>query len=142
MAGSRPPAVSGIIETALYVDDLARAVAFYDELFSFPHLCESETLTALDVSGRSVLLLFARGASVKTQTLPGGEIPPHDGQGPLHMAFAVPEDALANWEARLARRGIAIEGRVGWPKGGTSVYFRDPDGHLLELATPGLWRTY
>ena len=25
---------------------------------------------------------------------------------------------------------------------GNSVYFRDPDGHLLELATPGLWWVY
>jgi catechol 2,3-dioxygenase-like lactoylglutathione lyase family enzyme len=31
---------------------------------------------------------------------------------------------------------------VGWPRGGRSVYFRDPDGHSVELATPGLWETY
>jgi catechol 2,3-dioxygenase-like lactoylglutathione lyase family enzyme len=35
--------------------------------------------------------------------------------------------------------GIAIEGRTNWRRGGISIYFRDPDGHLLELATPGLW---
>jgi len=35
-----------------------------------------------------------------------------------------------------------VEGRVDWPAGGKSVYFRDPDGHMLELATPGLWRIY
>jgi len=27
-------------------------------------------------------------------------------------------------------------------RGGHSIYFRDPDGHLLELATPGLWAIY
>jgi catechol 2,3-dioxygenase-like lactoylglutathione lyase family enzyme len=33
-------------------------------------------------------------------------------------------------------------GRTDWPRGGRSVYFRDLDGYLLELATPGLWRIY
>ena len=28
------------------------------------------------------------------------------------------------------------------PRSGESIYFRDPDGHLLELATPGLWPGY
>ena len=42
----------------------------------------------------------------------------------------------------MAAQGIAIEGRTKWSRGGESVYFRDPDGHLLELATPGLWAIY
>jgi catechol 2,3-dioxygenase-like lactoylglutathione lyase family enzyme len=62
--------------------------------------------------------------------------------GPLHVAFAVAADDLALWEARLGERGVAIEGRTDWPRGGKSIYFRDPDGHLLELATPGLWAVY
>lgn len=136
------PRIDGIIETALYADDLPRAVAFYDDLFGFPHLFESERLVALDVGGRSVLLLFLRGGSAEAQDLPGGRIPAHDGQGPLHMAFAIPKEALGPWEARLQARGIEISGRVTWPKGGESLYFRDPDGHMLEIATPGLWKTY
>jgi catechol 2,3-dioxygenase-like lactoylglutathione lyase family enzyme len=71
--------------------------------------------------------------------MPGGTIPPHDGKGPHHIAFSIAADELAQWETRLADFGVAIEGRTIWPRGGTSVYFRDPDGHLLELATPGLW---
>ncbi|MEP7038442.1 MAG: glyoxalase, partial [Acidobacteriota bacterium] len=35
-----------------------------------------------------------------------------------------------------------IESKVKWERGGTSIYFRDPDKHLLELATPGLWTIY
>src|SRR6516164_7413438 len=38
--------------------------------------------------------------------------------------------------------GGTIEGRTDWSRSGHSIYFRDPDGHLLELATPGLWATY
>ena len=99
-------------------------------------------MCAFDVGGRSVLLLFRRGASADTMVLPGGTIPPHDGQGPLHMAFAVAAEELPAWEDLLRERGIAVEGRTDWPRGGRSIYFRDPDGHLLELATPGLWPTY
>jgi catechol 2,3-dioxygenase-like lactoylglutathione lyase family enzyme len=58
------------------------------------------------------------------------------------MAFAVAADQLPKWEEKLREQGIAIEGRTAWSRGGHSVYFRDPDGHLLELATPGLWATY
>jgi len=44
--------------------------------------------------------------------------------------------------ARLAELGIAIESRVQWERGGSSIYFRDPDGRSVELATPGLWPCY
>ena len=99
-------------------------------------------LCAYDVGGRGVLLLFLRGHSLETVKLPGGTIPPHDGSGPAHIAFSIAADALAAWEAQLTAAGIAIEGRTKWPRGGDSIYFRDPDGHLLELATPGLWPGY
>ena len=89
-----------------------------------------------------MLLLFRRGATLETVHMPGGTIPPHDGHGPLHMAFAVAADEMPQWEQRLREQGIAIEGRTEWSRGGHSIYFRDPDGHLLELATPGLWATY
>ena len=97
---------------------------------------------AYDVGGRSVLLLFRRGATLETVRMPGGTIPPHDGHGPLHIAFAIAAEALPDWEQRLADQGVAIEGRTTWSRGGQSIYFRDPDGHLLELATPGLWAIY
>ena len=42
----------------------------------------------------------------------------------------------------LAACGIAVESRVVQTHGGTSLYFRDPDGHSLEVATPGLWPNY
>jgi catechol 2,3-dioxygenase-like lactoylglutathione lyase family enzyme len=32
-----------------------------------------------------------------------------------------------------------VESRIHWARGGTSLYFRDPDGNSLEVATPGLW---
>ncbi|MGH7546925.1 MAG: VOC family protein [Gemmatimonadales bacterium] len=131
--------VAGVLETALYVADIARATEFYQSLFGFPRLGGDARFTALEVPGRQVLLLFRRGESTEPIRLPGGAIPPHDGAGQLHFALAIPEPELDRWEARLASRGIPIESRVHWPRGGTSIYFRDPDGHLVELATPGLW---
>ncbi len=136
------PKLNGVIETALYVDDLARAVAFYEHALGLEILNRDTRFAAFDVGGRSVLLLFKRGATLETVHLPGGTIPPHDGHGPLHIALAIAADELAAWETRLAEQGIAIEGRTAWPRGGHSIYFRDPDDHLLELLTPGVWAIY
>ena len=136
------PDIRGILETVLYVDSFERACAFYEQILGFNSVYRDQRMCAYDVGGRSLLLIFLRGHSLQTVIMPGGTIPPHDGSGPLHVAFAVAADELAGWEARLRDCGIPIEGRTDWPRGGRSIYFRDPDGHLLELATPGLWRIY
>ena len=137
-----PLKLGRVIETSLYVDDLARAAAFYEEVLGLAALTSDKRFRAYDAGGSNVLLLFQRGATLETVRMPGGTIPPHDGHGPLHIAFAVAADDLDPWETRLGEHGIAIEGRTSWTRGGHSIYFRDPDGHLLELATPGLWAIY
>jgi catechol 2,3-dioxygenase-like lactoylglutathione lyase family enzyme len=136
------PRLNAVLETVLYVDDAERAAAFYEQVLGLPRIYADQRLHAYDVGGRGVLLLFRRGASLETVKMPGGTIPPHDGQGPAHIAFSISAAELPAWEERLAAAGIAIEGRTRWPRGGESVYFRDLDGHLLELATPGLWPGY
>ena len=139
---SHPPGITGVIETALYVDELPRAIEFYQLLFRFPILQQDQRFCALDVAGRSVLLLFKRGASIEPATLPWGRIPSHDGSGPLHLGFSIPPDSVAAWEERLRAAGVVIESSVRWPRGGRSLYFRDPDNHAVELLTPGVWATY
>jgi catechol 2,3-dioxygenase-like lactoylglutathione lyase family enzyme len=94
------------------------------------------------VADRNVLLLFRRGATRESIPTPGGTIPAHDGAGHVHVAFSIPAAAEEDWKRRLAERGIAIESTVDWPRGGRSLYFRDPDQHLLELITPGCWSIY
>ncbi|KRE16575.1 glyoxalase [Bosea sp. Root381] len=136
------PRLHRIVETALYVDDLERARTFYEDQLGLEPLIKTGTLFAFDVGAASVLLLFQRGASLATQNSAGGSIPPHDGSGPLHIAFAIDAEEFDAWESRLDQFGIAVEGRMEWPRGGRSLYFRDPDGHLLELVTPGVWRNY
>jgi len=134
--------VAGILETALHVDDLDAAIAFYKRLFAFEVMARDNRFCAFNVAGRDVLLLFKRGASTKPMPVPGGVIPPHDGQGRLHIAFSISAADLPAWEKRLAEEGIDIESTVDWPEGGRSLYFRDLDQHLLELATPGIWPIY
>jgi catechol 2,3-dioxygenase-like lactoylglutathione lyase family enzyme len=138
----RRPKIVGVLETALYVDNLDRAAGFYEDVLGLRAINKDQRFAGYDAGPRSVLLLFKRGSTLETVHMPGGTIPPHDGQGPLHVAFAIAADALVGWEAHLKANDIAIEGRTDWPRGGKSIYFRDPDGHLLELATPGLWPNY
>jgi catechol 2,3-dioxygenase-like lactoylglutathione lyase family enzyme len=136
------PRLSHILETSLYVDDLARSRAFYERALGSELFLQDSRMVALGVPGSGALLLFLRGASVDGAETPGGKIPGHDGSGDLHLAFAIPAGELSAWEAHLAAQAIDIESRVTWPRGGTSLYFRDPDGHLVELATPGLWPNF
>ncbi len=136
------PQVSGVLETCLYVDDLERAVCFYEDLFGLRKLEGDDRFCAFSVADRQILLLFHRGASTQPIPISGGTIPPHDGNGHLHLAFSIPASELSAWEKRLAAKGIAIESKIHWPRGGWSVYFRDPDQHLVELVTPGCWPIY
>jgi catechol 2,3-dioxygenase-like lactoylglutathione lyase family enzyme len=131
-----PPKLDGILESSLYVDDLPRSVRFYQDIFGFPVISDfGERGCAMHAGPRQVLLLFKKGASRAI-------VSPHDGDGELHIAFAVPAAELAAWESWLAKKGIAVEEKRSWELGGWSLYFRDPDRHLLELATPGVWSVY
>jgi catechol 2,3-dioxygenase-like lactoylglutathione lyase family enzyme len=136
------PAITRVLETALYFEDLPEAVAFYVNVMGLRVLDAGSRLVSIDAGQSTVLLLFKRGATMEGAQVPGGRIPPHDGGGPVHVAFAVAADALEGWEQHLLGHGVTIESRVGWDGGGRSIYIRDPEGHSLELATPGTWATY
>jgi catechol 2,3-dioxygenase-like lactoylglutathione lyase family enzyme len=134
--------ILSVIETAIDVEDLDVAVTFYRRLFDFETLVLDEWFCAFNVGDRSVFLLFKKGGRMDPAVVPGGVIPPHGGNGSAHFAFSITADDLPKWEERLALHGVGIEGRVNWEWGGHSIYFRDPDGHLVELATPGIWTIY
>jgi catechol-2,3-dioxygenase len=133
------PRVSQILETSLYVEDLEQSRRFYECLLGFTAFFQDERMCAMEVPGEQVLLLFRHGMTDQPAPGPDGMIPPHHGRGALHLAFAIPYGELAAWQEHLSRQNVALESTLHWPGGGTSLYFRDPDGHSLEVATPGLW---
>jgi len=134
--------VTGVIETALHVADVQIASEFYRRLFSLEAMIEDNRFCALSVAGRQVLLLFKKGGTLEPIVFAGGTIPPHGGDGRLHLAFSIPASDLEAWRNHLRDEGIVIESEVTWARGGHSLYFRDPDQHLVELITPGCWPIY
>src|SRR5262245_58817273 len=120
------PTITRIVETALYADRLEVSAAFYRDVLGLRVLDASPRLVSLDGGGGTVLLLFQRGASVSGVETTGGWIPAHDASGPQHVAFGIERETLVSWEQRLARVGVEIESRVAWPRGGHSLYVRDP----------------
>jgi tRNA(adenine34) deaminase len=137
------PSLLGIIESSLYVEDLERSCSFYQRLFGFEILYEERPrMVAMSAAGKQVLLLFRKGGSLQPTQSSGGLIPAHDGDGNLHLAFAIDRAEVEPWERRLEALGIPIESKVQCGSTGTSLYFRDPDGHALELITQGCWKIW
>ncbi|MSV30061.1 MAG: glyoxalase [Bryobacterales bacterium] len=138
------PNLNGLLEAGLFVGNLSRARDFYERIIGLEKLKESEAGCVFIVAkGQLLLLISDQKARVPSRT-PGGEVPPcvSGAGGTLgagHMAFAVSEADLDRWRAHLESHGVEVLSEVVWEGGARSLYFRDPDGHLLELATPGLW---
>ena len=96
----------------------------------------------LCVAPRQVLLVFKRGATREDSETPEGRIPGHHSEGPAHFAFAIDAADYGVWKRHLQATGVSIRSETTWNRGGRSLYFDDPDGNVVELATPGLWPNY
>jgi catechol 2,3-dioxygenase-like lactoylglutathione lyase family enzyme len=131
---------SAILESALYVDDLDAAEAFYREALGLAVIAKVEGRHVFFRCGGGVLLLFDAEA---TRNPPPPEarlpVPPHGMSGQGHLCFAADAGEIEAWKAALEARGIAIEADFEWPNGGRSIYFRDPSGNSIEFAEPRIW---
>lgn len=136
------PELSHLLETALFVEDLSRASAFYREVMGLAQFLGDERGCGFLLPGGPLLLLVKQGVSREPNVTPGGVVPPCGTSGSAHLAFAVSAEELKAWRSHLARHRVEVLSEVAWQRGGRSLYFHDPDGHLLELATPGVWEVY
>lgn len=139
---SAAPPVGGILETAVYVDDLLHTSAFYQRLLGIEPMLQQERLHAFPVGPKEVLLLFPRALSKDDSVTSFGMVPGHATHGPSHFAFRISQNDYEPWRRWLEHIGVAIIGEVHWPQGGSSLYFNDPGNNVLEVATPGLWANY
>lgn len=138
MSGFSPP--PGILETALYADDLLAAERFYAQVVGLDVIGKVEGRHVFFRCGPNVLLVFNPAA---TQTPPGPDaelpVPPHGARGPGHACFAASAAGIDAWKTRLAAHGVAVEAEIEWPRGGRSIYARDPAGNSIEWAEPRIW---
>src|SRR5262245_37822749 len=130
----------GILETALYAQDLQAAERFYTAVLGLDVIARGPGRHVFFRCGAGVLLVFNPDRTETEETLvAGAPVPLHGARGPGHMAFAIREAEVEAWRARLEAAGVAIESEIRWPGGGHSLYLRDPAGNSVELATPRLW---
>ena len=129
-----------ILESALYVTDLAAAAAFYVDVVGLTVITKAPDRHVFLRCGDGVLLLFNAEAT-RNQPLPGAKypVPGHGAVGPGHLCFAATGDEIEAWKDRLTGAGVAIEADFEWPGAGRSIYFRDPSGNSIEIADPRIW---
>lgn len=132
-------ALEGILETALYADDLDAAETFYGSVLGLEKISRAGNRHVFFRCGGGVVLIFNPSETERPPAEDGLQVPPHGSRGPGHMCFRVAAEALDHWIGRLEAAGIVIESQVRWPGGARSFYFRDPAGNSLECAEPGLW---
>ncbi len=124
-----PTAISHVQEAVLYVADLDRSAAFYTAVLGLPQTYAIDEARFMQTGTDSTLILF-RVQEIEARDSP---IPSHGATGPAHVCFGVAPEAMDAWRARLGEHGVAIEHEHDWPLGTHSIYFRDPDGHSVEL---------
>jgi catechol 2,3-dioxygenase-like lactoylglutathione lyase family enzyme len=134
------PGLNEVLETALYVDDLERAEGFYAGVLGLTKILSVPGRQLTFRCGEGVLLIFNPDQTAQGRiVINGGTIPFHGAHGPGHMAFRVRRSQLDEWRQYFQTVGVAIESEISWPNGAHSIYFRDPAGNSLELATPDMW---
>lgn len=122
----------GLGWVVLYVDDVAASVPFWEHAFGlsvrFQH--ESGAYAELE-TGPTALALCARSLASESTSLDLEPRPTIAG----NITLVVP-DVMAAYQRALAAGATAVHEPVVKPWGQGSSYVRDPEGHLVKLATP------
>ena len=132
--------LSGIVETAIYTDDLEAMIEFYESKLGLRRISYTENQSLFLKIERSVLLIFNRAYTVdQTATINGSLIPPHATTGQGHVAFEANAGEYEDRKSEILGLGIEIESEVIWPHAKKSFYFRDPSDNSIEIVEHGLW---
>jgi catechol 2,3-dioxygenase-like lactoylglutathione lyase family enzyme len=120
----------GIGAITLFVEDLASAKRFYQEIFGLPVTFEDDASAVFDFGNTIVNLLATRAAP--ELIAPAAMAPPEAGAR-FQLTIRVDDvDAIC---AELTRRGVALlNGPMERPWGVCTASFRDPGGHIWEIA--------
>jgi catechol 2,3-dioxygenase-like lactoylglutathione lyase family enzyme len=123
-------APSGVGAITLFVDDLDAAKAFYREVFGLPVHFEDEVSAVFDVGGTLINLLQASEAH---DLIHPAAVARSDSGARMQLTIQVDDvDAVC---AELARRGVELlNGPIDRPWGIRTAAFRDPGGHIWEIA--------
>ena len=140
MSTPLPEKIEHVLEACLYVADLDAAEQFYAKVLGLTFYSRQVGRHVFFRCDQRMVLLFNPQESSKPATHGGIDLPQHGTTGAGHLCFAMREAALPGWVEHLTQHGVAIERIIDWPGGGRSLYFRDPAGNSLELATPRIWR--
>ena len=113
--------------TVIYVRDMDAMQHFYGSVMEFPlQRVLSDRWIEYRV-GSTTLALTVHGARF-------GDPPPAPGALSLQMAFRVPAQVVAECAAALEAKGIElISPLTDHPFGHRTIFFRDPDGNVLEI---------
>lgn len=136
---SKPPAIRGVLEAALYARDLEAAQSFYAGLMSMEIVLRVPPRHIFFRAGSTVLLVFNPEQTAKPASNARMPVPSHGATGPGHVCFSATRDEIARWRDTFAGAGIAIDAEFDWPNGARSLYVRDPAGNSVEFAEPKLW---
>jgi catechol 2,3-dioxygenase-like lactoylglutathione lyase family enzyme len=128
------PPLGAVLESCLYASPLDDSARFYEEVLGLEVFAKVPGRHVFFRAGAGMFLLFDPSGTEQ-----GGDVPPHGARGPGHIAFAVATDDLPDWRKRLERAEVEIEAELEWPRGGGSLYIRDPAGNSVELASPKIW---
>lgn len=126
--------ITQVKENCLYVSDLDRSLDFYHQKLGLPLISHVEGRHVFFRAGSSVLLCFLPEVT-RAET----KLPPHFAYGSQHLAFEVRTDEYDIWKKRLEEQDIEVVHEQHWKDDLYSLYFHDPDGHLLEIVPPRIW---
>jgi catechol 2,3-dioxygenase-like lactoylglutathione lyase family enzyme len=125
--GSWPGPISAI---TLFVEDLAATKAFYREVFGLPVHYEDDVSAVFGCETTLINLLDAREGPELVGPAPIA--PPEAG---ARFQFTLGVDDVDATCAELARRGVELlNGPIDRPWGIRTACFRDPAGHIWEIA--------